>query len=223
MTPLLGSVLGLLIAGVPTAALAPWVGRAAYRYDDEWDEPARRPRWLVPVAALAGALVGAAWASRPALMVLYAVCCSGLAVLSAIDLDVHRLPDRFTKPALVLVPVALAVVALVEGAGVGTWARSLAVGLGVGVVFFVLALVGGGSGLGMGDVKLSPSIGALMGYLSPAIAAGWVVLTFVLGGLAALSLLLAGRGRKSQFAFGPSMALAAVLVWGMPLILKAWL
>ncbi len=210
-------VLGGLLAAAPALVGRRWLASAGYRYADEHDSPPPRVAWVLPVAGIGGALVALAWSHRPVLALVYALAVGALSMLSAIDLDVHRLPDRWTLPGLGVVPVALAGVALVEGRGFGSLGRALICGVALGMLFLLLALVGGASGLGMGDVKLAPSLGALLGFASIGHLLVGLMATFLLGGLAAAVLLLLGRGRKAHFAFGPFMALGALVAWLVPL------
>ena len=205
-------LVGVVVSAGAGLSRSAWLGRAAYRYDDELDLQKRSTSWVLPVCAIVGALIGVAWATRPALLVVFAASSAGLVMLSAIDLDVHRLPDAWTKPALLLTPAALLVVALVEGDGLQPWWRALGMGLAVVIGFVILFVVGRGSGMGLGDVKLSPSIGALLGFLSVTHVVAWLMITFLTAGVVALILLLRGRGRRSHLAFGPYMALGAIVL-----------
>lgn len=78
--------------------------------------------------------------------------------MAAIDIDVRRLPDRFTKPLVLATVVSTAVVALMDGPW-ENWVRAVLGGVVLGVVHLALALLGGRTGLGLGDVKLSQSGG----------------------------------------------------------------
>ena len=76
--------------------------------------------------------------------------------------------------------------------------------------FLVLFLIGRGRAMGFGDVKLAWLIGLMLGYpaVVPALALG-----IVLGGLAALALLIARKaGRKSYIAYAPYLCLGALVV-----------
>lgn len=213
---------GLGAAGATTAAIVvtpivPWLRRAGYRYADE-QGPGPRTGWCVPVGVGAGAAVAAAHPEAPLLALVYAASAAVLTILSVIDLDVRRLPDRWTKPLWVLTPAALLAVALVEGPGLDAWWRSLACGAGVGALFLALALLGGGAGMGLGDAKLAPTIGALLGFQSVTHAVVGVAAIFVLGGVAAGVLLLRGRRRSHLFAYGPYLAAGTVLVMAAPIM-----
>ena len=81
-----------------------------------------------------------------------------------------------------------------------------AVGLGA---FLALALVGRGA-LGAGDVKLAGVIGLMTGY--PEVLST-LALGIVLGGVAALWLLLARRvSRQSYMAYAPYLAIGALIM-----------
>jgi leader peptidase (prepilin peptidase)/N-methyltransferase len=66
--------------------------------------------------------------------------------------------------------------------------------------------------LGLGDVKLAAVVGLVTGWLGWGIAVVAAFLGFLLGGLAGVALVLAGRaGRRTAIPFGPFM-LAGALV-----------
>jgi len=93
----------------------------------------------------------------------------------------------------------------------GALLRAVLAGLALFVGYLVLALVSpGGGGLGLGDVKLAGVLGLALGWLGWGPALVSVFAAFVIGGVMALILLLAGRAsRSSHVAFGPSMILGA--------------
>ncbi|HHU08883.1 MAG TPA: prepilin peptidase [Intrasporangiaceae bacterium] len=215
-----GVVLAAVAMGVAWRVL-PWLRRGGHRYADEAALPQRTFTWVLPGAGLVGLLVGAAWADRPAHLVVFGAFAVFLVLISAIDVDVQRLPDRWTYPAMLLAPAATGLLAVVDR-DLSGWLRSVLAGLVLGGGYFLLFVIGavvGGGGLGLGDVKLAPSIGAVLGYLSW----GHVVLaTFaaiLLGGVFAAFLLITRRGgRHSHFAFGPAMAAGAILVLAAPAV-----
>ena len=130
--------------------------------------------------------------------------------LTAIDLDVHRLPNAIVLPSYGVGVVLLGVAALLGGDGI-TFARALA-GAGISVAFYlVLALIKPG-GMGMGDVKLAGVLGLFLGHI------GWSALVvgtfgaFLVGGLVGIILIIAKRaGRASAIPFGPWMFAGAWL------------
>lgn len=128
--------------------------------------------------------------------------------LVVIDLREHRLPNRITLP---LVP-AMLVSLLLASWGAQAWpsmGRALLAGLVLTVVYLVLHLVYP-AGLGLGDVKLAPSLGLLLGWLSwDAVLIGTFA-AFALSALVGLALVLTRRATlKTAIAFGPFMLAGA--------------
>ena len=177
--------------------------------DDEADHAPGRPWW--PGAAT-GALAGLAawsvgdlggWAALPAYL-LFAWLTVGLIW---IDLDVHRLPVGL------VVPTGWWLVGLLAVASVATgdrrWLGAL-IGAGVmGAVYLLLAVLPGG-GVGGGDVRLAPVIGGLLGWLGAGALLVGLLAGFLVGGLAAVTLLALRRaGLRSTIAYGPAMCLGA--------------
>lgn len=197
-----------------------WLGRRTYRYDDECGFPVRSSRWLIPVLAVLIPLCLVGWwpMSVPTAILLagYTIV---LGVLSAIDLDVRRLPDKITLPSVVVTLVAVVVVSYLNGTP-GDAVRSVSAGLALGAFYFVQVLIGRGRGMGLGDVKLALSLGMVLGLLS------WphVLVATIAGYLTALAMgitLIAFKGanRKTEIAFGPHMALGTVLILSVPGVL----
>lgn len=219
--PALGWALAGLLASLP---LRSTLGGAPYRYDDEGHLPVRRTGWLIPTVPLAAFGLATRWwpalPTAPAVVVTAAYCATLplLAALAAIDLDVHRLPDRLTRT----LAVGCAVASLLSSAATGQWSalgRALLAGAVLGTAY-LLVMWGspGRAGIGYGDVKLAPSLGILTGWVSWSAVATGTLLAFLAGGLWAAYLMLTGRARGTdRFAFGPCMilgALAAILLDG---------
>ncbi len=169
-------------------------------------------RWVPAGLALALLLLTARvaadqmWGLAPAYVVLAVVGVS----LAAIDLDVHRLPDRLTLRTAPLLFVLLGLATLVhDDAGsmlpaVLSWAGAL-------LVFGALVLLVP-SGMGLGDAKLAALVALVLGWWGYAVAIVGLALGFVVGGVWALVLMLARRAtRHTHFAFGPSILLGALL------------
>ena len=166
------------------------------------------------VAALAGGVLGGALAVAtghpPVASAVVALFLGVLAAVSVVDLEQRRIPNLYTYAGSALALVAAA------AAGRETFAAS---GLGLlagGGVMGALFLVGRGQ-LGLGDVKLAAFAGAVVGPQGALVTVGAGT---VLGGVAALVLLLAGRDRHSSFAYGPFLAAGAVIavLVGGPLV-----
>ena len=179
----------------------------------------RRPQAVVALALLVpvtwwGVLSGAladTVVALPFVAVLGAACC--------VDAVCHRLPDRLLGRAALWL-IAATVVRLgaevVSGAPVGEAARPVGraalSALGVGLVMYLLAMLP--SGMGLGDVKLSALCALWLGQLSVEASVAGVMLGFLLGGLAAVVLLVLRRaGRKQRMAFGPYLGAGAWLAW----------
>jgi leader peptidase (prepilin peptidase)/N-methyltransferase len=122
-----------------------------------------------------------------------------------VDLARHRLPDAVVLPGYPVVLLAL----LLDDVLTGTDAPdAVAAGAGCGLAFLLLHAAGG---LGFGDVKLAPLLGALAALVLPGGAVLWLVVTFLLGGCAAIGVLVR-RGLGARMPFGPPMLAAAWLV-----------
>jgi leader peptidase (prepilin peptidase) / N-methyltransferase len=163
------------------------------------------------MVALRLAADGLAWAI-PAYLAFGFVC----VVLALIDAATRLLPNRITYPAFPVVAGLLLVASLGLG-DLGRLGRALLAAVAVGGLFLALALISP-RGMGLGDVKLAPTLGLALGWLSWGTVAVGVFAAFLLGGLAGLGGMLAlGLSRKSLLPFGPWLvagALLAVLVGG---------
>jgi leader peptidase (prepilin peptidase)/N-methyltransferase len=145
-----------------------------------------------------------------------------LLALSAIDLELRRIPN------VIVLPATAAVIVWVVGLSAVTadWDiafRALGAGAGIFAVLFMIALMSGG--MGFGDVKLGAFVGVVAGRFGVAVGLAALLFAFVFGGLIAIGLLLARRkGRKDTLPFGPYLAvgaLVAVLLGPSPI--REWL
>lgn len=124
--------------------------------------------------------------------------------LAAIDLDCHRLPNVLTLPSYVVGFVLLGVAAVIEATPMRLLGACVAMASML-VVFFALAVAKPG-GMGLGDVKLSGVIGLYLGYLGVGYVLVGVFLSFLIGGIAGITLLLSGRAnRRTAIPFGPAL------------------
>jgi leader peptidase (prepilin peptidase)/N-methyltransferase len=169
---------------------------------------ARYPLVEVGTAVLFAALavrLGVSWA-LPA----YAVCFASLLALSVIDLDHGVLPARIIYPTLVLSGVLLVVAALAEDRW-GDLRHALLGGIAVWVFFGALWLVYP-RGMGFGDVRLSPLLGAHLGFLSLMHVFVGIFLAALLGAVSGLALQATGRrGGRDPIPFGPFLALGTLV------------
>lgn len=169
------------------------------------------PRTLAVVlpTALACAAFAAATGPRPELAVWLLLAPFGV-LLAFVDFGVHRLPDMLTLPLAVAALVLLGGAALLPEHG-GSWLHALYGALALGGAYFVLFLISP-NGMGFGDVKLTLSLGAVLGWY------GWGVLLlgafagFLLAGLYGGWLVVARRaGRRTAIPFGPFLIGGAFL------------
>jgi leader peptidase (prepilin peptidase)/N-methyltransferase len=123
--------------------------------------------------------------------------------LVTVDIRLKRLPNVLVVPGLVavLVDAGWATVDRGEIPASALLATSIVV-----AAMFALNLMGG---IGMGDVKLSAVIAGCLSLVSPWLAAGAVMLAFMLGGAHSAVLMLCHRGHHGRrIAFGPVLLVA---------------
>ncbi len=205
-----GVVAALALVG--GLALGPWLARVSVRLARRDDaasaSPLRTATTGVLVAlALGGALL--AGGLRPGTVALAWAGVAGV-VLGAVDLAVHRLPDRVTVPAYAAVGTAL----LVDAVALGTWPALLRAVLAGAAAsgLAACAAVLSPRGLGFGDVKLLGLLGLVLGWVGWGVLLAGVLLGLVTGAAASLVLVAAGRaGWRTALPFGPPLLVGAVL------------
>jgi len=159
--------------------------------------------WFLVALRLAAAGLG--WAV-PAYLALAFLC----VVLAVIDASTRLLPNLITYPAFPII-LGLLLLASVGLGDLGRLARGLLAALAVGAFFLLLALISP-RGMGLGDVKLAPTLGLALGWLSWGAVAFGVFAGFLLGGVAGLAAIaLLGLTRKSLLPFGPWLVTGALL------------
>ena len=124
------------------------------------------------------------------------------------DLRSHRLPDAVVLPAAALVGALLTA----EAARIGDPGRALGV-IGGAAAAFAVALtlhLARPASFGGGDVKLAALVGTPLGWFGPEAVASGLLLSLVLGGVAAGGVLLAGD-RRAEIAYGPWLLLGTWL------------
>lgn len=219
-----------LVVGAVTALLGIPVGRwleaTTYRKPDEDDVPHPGRRWWVPlVLGLVSSLVVyrvwfvedptvPGWPVAVVLTGTLLLVTLSCVCLAAMDLDVHRLPDRIMWPTMGFLAAGVTVAALVGG-GLDPWLRSILAGLGSGGFYLLLALLSlarGSLALGLGDVKLAVVLGGVLGWFGWAETVAGIYAGFLVGGLLAVALLVGRRvSWKGDFAYGPPMMVGALL------------
>lgn len=178
--------------------------------------------WYVSAFAPPPQAAAAAAAWWLALIAYLWLAGAGIA-LTAIDIELKRLPDPIVLPSVAVLVGLLSVAAALNG----DWAQLFTV-IGAAAALFaayLLIVLVYPAGLGGGDVKLAPLVGAATGYLGWAAVAVGAFAGFLIGALIGLALVAARRGgRKTAFPFGPSMLAGAWIgvIWG-PSIMDAYL
>lgn len=151
---------------------------------------------------------------------IYAAFFWSLVVLTFIDLEHKKLPNKITLPTFFVGIPLVALDAFSRGEP-----RDL-IGALLGVLifggFFELVAWIKPAGMGGGDVRLAYSLGLFLGYLggAPVTLVG-MFLSFFSGGVIGILLILLAKGdRKTQVPFGPFLALGTVLgiLLGRPIV-----
>jgi leader peptidase (prepilin peptidase)/N-methyltransferase len=193
-------------------AVGPLLARAGVRLATGSAEQRPSPaRLALTTLLLAALLVGAAAFTglRPA-TVAFSWAAGAALVLGAVDLAVHRLPDRVTYPAYAVCAAAL----MTDAAVLGTWGalvRAVAAAAGAFAVA-ALAAVLSPEGLGFGDVKLLGLLGLLLGWAGWGVLLTGIFLGLLTGALVSLVLLATRRaGWRTAIPFGPPLLAGAVL------------
>ncbi len=200
------------LLGVPTQ---PWLARRGHAGDRPLP---RRWLWVELVTALVFGVLAAEYGQSVA-MVPLAVLGAALVAVSVIDLQLLRIPDRVTFPALALsLPLVLATSLYYDTAD--QFRGALVGAVGYFVVLLVPHLIYP-RGMGFGDVKLALLMGLFLGWV------GWSE-TYPVAGPIQLVLygLMLGctlgvvfgvlhalvTKRRGEFPFGPALALACLVV-----------
>ena len=197
-----------VVAGALVGALVRWrVRRLTHRRADE-SPNSTPPVWrLIPLVTaswgwLTWRLLDAPWP----ILTLWLPLSAALAWLAAVDLDVARLPDRILVPAAIWTALAVGVTMWITSPRAGVGAILAAALCGGG--FWILHLTGRGA-LGFGDVKLAALIGAATALVS------WSAVLYALVAGCILTIAWAAARRQRELAFGPWLALGAVLAVGL--------
>ena len=172
-------------------------------------EPGARP-WQVygPIAAT-GLLFGIfAWRfGATELLLIRSLWVVVLVQVIFFDLEHRLILDR------VLVPSAVAALLLSLVTPELDWLQAVVTGVVTGLVFMAVAVLGGivfkAEAMGLGDVKFSVLIGLMLGF--PAVLSA-VLSGVILAGVVAIGLvLLRVRTMKDSIAYGPFLAMGALL------------
>jgi leader peptidase (prepilin peptidase)/N-methyltransferase len=136
-----------------------------------------------------------------------------LLTLSAIDIELFRLPDLIVLPTLAVSLLYVILVSVIEDTP--ELIRYALAGAGLYFGFLLLAHLIYPRGMGFGDVKLAAVMGLWVGWLGTSYTSAiglvlWAMLIgFVAGSIIGV-VLLAVRKRSKQIPFGPFLALGTV-------------
>ena len=224
---------GIIDAGTSrTAAVVGTRTRQTRRGQDQRPSPSaqstyptlRRPALLavIPQSLLALALCGfcAWWGTTADALGATLVAVPVYAMLgsaASVDAVSHLLPNRLLGTTAIWLVACGAVSILVDPGSIRDALRAVLCALAVGAIGLLLAFIG--SGLGLGDVKLGALIGLWLGWHGASILVASLCTGIILGGLAAILLLLTRRaGRKSSIAYGPYLIAGALMGWPLAVV-----
>lgn len=163
---------------------------------------------IVVLFALAGFRFGASWQLVP-----YLAFFALLVAMSVIDSETKLLLNILTYPTFFL---GLFVVLALSGPnGFETGIIPALLGAGVYGGFLLLTHVIYPDGMGLGDVKLAPSLGLFVGWMTDdvVLAVQLVLVASIIGMLSGgISGILLKRNRKAEVPLGPFIAFGAVVI-----------
>lgn len=198
-----------LVVRVPAMATVGYVSD-----EDPTITPRTRERAVRVLTPVAFAVMAWRWEATTVL-VPFLFLAAVLVVVSLIDLEHYRIPDKIVFPALGISAGLIAFVSVLEGFDT-VFLRNAVIG---SVAYFTLLLVPHliyPRGMGFGDVKLALLMGLYLGWIyadpfrSIALIMWALVLGSLLGVLAGVGFALI-RGRRAEFPFGPALALGCLL------------
>ena len=224
---------GIIDAGTSrTAAVVGTRTRQTRRGQDQRPSPSaqstyptlRRPALLavIPQSLLALALCGFCvwWGMTVNALGATLVAVPVYAMLgsaASVDAVSHLLPNRLLGTTAIWLAACGAVAVLVNPGSIRDAFRAVLCALAVGAIGLLLAFIG--SGLGLGDVKLGALIGLWLGWHGAPILVASLCTGIILGGLAAILMLLTRRaGRKSSIAYGPYLIAGALMGWPLAVV-----
>jgi leader peptidase (prepilin peptidase) / N-methyltransferase len=130
--------------------------------------------------------------------------------LTAIDLDVLRLPNAIVYPSYLVLGALLGMAALIQG-GPAPLIRA-AIGAAALFTLYLALAIAYPAGMGFGDVKLAGVVGGALGFLSYSALIIGAFAAFAIGTVIALALMLSrSANRKTAIPFGPFMVGGALV------------
>ena len=202
LTVSLGAITGLIIAVTARSLIK--------KIATQIDAPLKI---LVPIGCISGFVFAELIRYRfevVELRISFAVLCAGLMVQSMIDAYTHRLVRQITHTMAVAGVLILGFHALQNSLTKSLVSAGVCAISGVAISFLTNKFAKGG--LGAGDVRLMAVLGWHLGFLSYGAAIWALFASSFLAGAVGLALIMLGRGSwQRRIAFGPFLALGAVL------------
>ncbi len=168
--------------------------------------PRRRPAVQL-LAALTFGLIG--WHTGPhTTAVPFLFLTAVMVVVTFIDIEHHRIPDRVVFPAFAVSGALITAVSLWRGEP--GWIVSAAIGA---VAYFAVLAVFNlvyPQGMGFGDVKFALLLGLYLGWVDPLLILYGLLLASATGIVMAVPTVVR-HGRRAEFPFGPALCLGALL------------
>jgi leader peptidase (prepilin peptidase)/N-methyltransferase len=155
--------------------------------------------------------------------IAFCVLAAGLLALSWIDLRIKRLPREISYTTLAIGAPLLIVAALIRDEPRRIW--TMVLGAVLATVFMYAVHVLSKGGMGDGDVRLSPLLGAYLGWLGLPFVPVGLFLAFLFGSIVGVVAMVVGRaGRKTAVPFGPFLALGTLVAVfiGRAIIDRLW-
>jgi len=140
----------------------------------------------------------------------YCTLAVGLVGLSWIDLKTKRLPRQIIYVTAAIGIPLLCIAALARHEPKRIWMMLL--GAGIALAFMGIVYLASRGGMGEGDVRLSPLLGAYLGWLNPGLVPVGLFFGFLSGAIVGVAMMAGGRaGRKTAVPFGPFLAFGTIL------------
>jgi leader peptidase (prepilin peptidase)/N-methyltransferase len=206
MTTILFAI-GWAVVGAGAGWLARWGSVRLARL--EGLEPGSKP-WQVYGPPILAAILFAVFAFDLGLAHVLVLALRSIFVLVLVQVIFFDLEHRLILNRVIFPSMALAVVVSLFNQ---PWWAGIATGLGAGALFLLLSIAGQAllraEVLGFGDVKLAAFMGLLLGW--PGIVDS-VFIGVALGAVAAIAVAIWHRSLKATFAYGPYLAIGALVL-----------
>ena len=201
---------GAFVAGFAIGpAMDAWITRQLAGRGLERPESWRpATRWLLSVTlgmGWAAMFSGVGWNGALAGHLVWATLTASVVIT---DLEHRLIPNRILYPGAAVTAILLLTGALLDGTPGRLGSAALGAALSL-LVMGTLSALGRGA-LGMGDVKLSAVLGLVCGYWGVEVALKAILWGFLIGGVAALGMMITRRAhRGTQLPFAPFLVAGA--------------